>query len=229
MPQYNNEEVSQKSNVFDESFELKRRKEFSNREVGITHPDNKGFIRIADSGEIEIFAAPGIGLILNPNTRSVSIIADSIKFFCRDDDGLRWNGKSFNPASDVYNEPALLKTNDFSNNPAYYKSNHFLNNLEQFTQTQEQSAITIMGEYGLGLSLKNDSLNTSDSNGLTLEQKNLINAYAKTHSDSEVVSLVDLMLNGYSFEQALDKIENNDLNNPDSLNNFPWIKNDLDK
>lgn len=225
----NNEEDSRKSNVFDEGIELKRRKEFSNREVGITHPDHKGFIRITDSGEIEIFAAPGIGLILNPNTRSISVIADSIKFFCRDDDGLRWNDKSFNPASDVYNEPALLKTNDFLNNPAYYRSNYYLNNLQQFTQNQEQSPITIMGKYGLGLNLGNDAPLTPDPNRLTLEQKNLINAYAKTHTESEVDLLVDFMSNGYSFDEAIEKITNNDLNKSQDLKNSPWIKDDLEK
>lgn len=225
----NNEEDSVKSNVFDEGMELKRRKEFSNREVGITHPDHKGFIRIADSGEIEIFAAPGIGLILNPNTRSVSIVADSIKFFCRDDDGLRWNDKSFNPASDVYNEPALLKTNDFLNNPAYYRSNYYLNNLQQFTQNQEQSPITIMGEYGLGLNLGNDAPITSDPNKLTLEQKNLIDTYAKTHTESEVALLIEFMSNGYTFDESLDKVAKNDLNKSENLENFPWITDDLEK
>lgn len=225
----NNEEQSTKSNVFNEGAELKRRKEFSNREVGITHPDHKGFIRITDSGEIEIFAAPGVGLILNPNTRSVAIIADSIKFFCRDDDGLRWNDKSFNPASDVYNEPALLKTNDFLNNPAYYRSGYYLNNLQQFVQNQEQSPITIMGEYGLGLNLGNQNPLISDPSKLTLEQKTLIDTYAKTHSESEVELLVDFISNGYTFQDAADKVSNSESIKSENLENFPWITDGLEK
>jgi hypothetical protein len=39
---------------------LKSRKEFSDREVGLTHPDMSSFIRLNDNGDIEIFAAPGI-------------------------------------------------------------------------------------------------------------------------------------------------------------------------
>lgn len=225
----NSEEEFQKSSVFNEGAEFKRRKEFSHREVGITHPDNKGFFRISDSGEIEIFAAPGVGLIINPNTRSVSIYADSIKFFCREDDGLRWNDKSFNPASDVYNEPALLKTNDFLNNPAYYRSGYYLDNLQQFTQSQEQTPITIMGKYGLGLGINNQESLKSDPNGLTFEQKNLIDSYAKTHSESEVILLTEYLIAGYSFEDSLDKIKNEDFNKAENKQNFPWIKDNLDK
>ncbi len=225
----NNEEESKKTNLFNEGIELKKRKEFSNREVGITHPDHKGFIRITDSGEIEIFAAPGVGLIINPNTRSIAFVADSIKFFCRDDDGLRWNDKSFNPASDVYNEPALLKTNDFLNNPAYYRSSYYLNNLNQFEQSSKQTPITIMGEYGLGLKSGSDAPLMPAPNKLTLEQLTLIDAYSKTHTESEVTLVKDLMLNGYSFQQAVDKVSDNDLISSESSENYPWIKDGLEK
>ena len=225
----NPEEQSQKTGIFNEGAEFKRRKEFSHREVGITHPDNNGFFRISDSGEIEIFAAPGVGLIINPNTRSVSIYADSIKFFCREDDGLRWNDKSFNPASDVYSEPTLLKTNQFLNNPAYYRSNYYLNNLDQFTQTQEQNPITITGTYGLGLNLESQEPIKPDPANLTFEKKNLIDAYAKTHSESEVALLTEYLSLGYSYEDAVEKIKNGDSIQSESTQNFSWMKDDLDK
>jgi hypothetical protein len=141
------EESSNSSNdLFDESYEIKRRKEFSNREVGLNHPDNKSFLRISDSGEIEIFACPGVGIVINSNTRSVSIFADNIKFYSRDDDGLRWNSMSFNPASDMYNEPALIKTNSFSNNPAYHNATHFLDNLENLEDPGLNVPVTIDGK-----------------------------------------------------------------------------------
>ena len=38
--------------------ELTKRKKFSEREVGFTHPDNNSFLRLNDQGDIEIFAAP---------------------------------------------------------------------------------------------------------------------------------------------------------------------------
>jgi hypothetical protein len=43
-----NSEQFKQSPVFNETAEIKRRKEFSHREVGLTHPDNKAFIRITD-------------------------------------------------------------------------------------------------------------------------------------------------------------------------------------
>jgi hypothetical protein len=227
---YNSDQPENKmSNVFNESAELKKRKEFSHREVGLTHPDNKGFMRIADGGEIEIFAAPGIGIVINPNTRSISFFADSIKFFCRDDDGLRWNDKSFNPASDVYNEPALLKTGDFLNNPAYHRTNHYLNNLQDFTEDQVITPITIIGEYGLGIAQKQTEEPTEDPSGMSFEQKTLLDNYAKTHSDSEVDLIKGYMEEGYSFATALEKVNNNDLGKANNTQNFPWITNDLDK
>lgn len=217
-----------KARVFNESFEFKKRREFSNREVGVTHPDNTGFMRIADSGEIEIFAAPGIGLIINPNTRSVSIYADSIKFYSKEDDGLRWNEKSFNPASDVYNEPALIKTNDFLNNPAYYRASHYLDNLNIFDQNQGQDALTIMGKYGLGLERKGQAEQILNSPKLTLEQKKLIEDYAQKNPQEKVILLTDLMFSGYSFQEAIEKMDNNDMNISESTDRFPRINGEVE-
>jgi hypothetical protein len=217
------------SDVFNETAELKRRKEFSHREVGLTHPDNKAFIRITDMGEIEIFGAPGVGLVINPNTRSISIFADSIKMYCKDDDGLRWNEKSFNPAADVYNEPALLKTGDFLNNPAYYRTGHFLNNLQNYEEEQVVTPITIIGNYGLGLGNDQGSELATDPNGVTFEEASLIEAYSKTHTESEVQKLHDFIKMGYSYQDAVTKVETSDFNEPSNMEDFPWINNDLDK
>jgi hypothetical protein len=224
----NNEEFKE-SPVFNETAEIKRRKEFSHREVGLTHPDNKAFIRITDMGEIEIFGAPGVGLVINPNTRSISIFADSIKMYCKDDDGLRWNDKSFNPAADVYNEPALLKTGDFLNNPAYYRTGQFLNNLENYEQEQVVTPITIIGNYGLGLGNDQGSEVVEDPNGFTFEQVSLIEAYSKTHTESEVNKLQQFIKMGYSYQDAVSKVETSDFNEPSDMEDFPWLHNDLDK
>jgi hypothetical protein len=224
-----NNEQFKPSPVFNETAEIKRRKEFSHREVGLTHPDNKAFIRITDMGEIEIFGAPGVGLVINPNTRSISIFADSIKMYCKDDDGLRWNEKSFNPAADVYNEPALLKTGDFLNNPAYYRTGQFLNNLESYEQEEVVTPITIIGKYGLGLNNEQGSEVVEDPNGFTFEQVSLIEAYSKTHTESEVAKLQQFIKMGYSYQDAVSKVETSDFNEPSDMENFPWLDNDLDK
>lgn len=213
---------------FNEALELQRRTEFSHREVGLTHPDNNAFLRITDSGSIEIFAAPGIGVIINPNTRSISFYADSIKFFSRENDGLRWNEKSFNPAADVYNEPAFLKTSDFSNNPAYHKVAYFLNNIQEIEQNQANNPITIAGRYAFRAQ-GNEQLSSIDSSGFSVEQSTLIDSFAQSHTAEETEILKNLMSSGYSYQDSLLKIKEKDFNIPENTSNFPWAKNDLDK
>lgn len=222
------DEENKKKITFDEVVEFKKRKEFSTREVGITHPDNNGFIRISDSGEIEIFAAPGVGLVINPSTRSVSIFADSIKFFSKEDDGLRWNNMSFNPSGDAYHEPAFVKTNDFSNNPAYFRTNYYLNNLDQLDQLDSTKPVTIIGDYGLGDNAIEDDYSAAVISNISAEQESLVREYAKTHAESDVIRLRELLESGYSFSEAVKKLSDNNLNDSDNLENFPWIHNDLD-
>lgn len=216
------------SKPFNEALEIKKRTEFSHREVGLTHPDNNAFLRITDNGCIEIFAAPGIGLIMNPNTRSISFYSDSIKFFSKEDDGLRWNEKSFNPAADVYNEPALIKTSSFSNNPAYHRVSHYLHNIQEFEQSQSKKSTTITGRYAL----RTDSDNgpgLEDIAGFSIEQSNLIDSYSMSHTGEEVELLKSFILSGYSYDESVLKIQNKDLNTSTSSENFSWAKNDLDK
>lgn len=229
MANYNNNE-DQKQRPFDEVLELKKRKEFSNREVGLTHPDNSAFMRVADSGEIEIFAAPGIGVVINPHTRSISFFADSIKFYSREDDGLRWNGLSFNPAADSYTEPTFVKTNNFSNNPAYHRTSYYLNNLDNLDNLESPDPITIIGEYGLSNDQIPNSNLSSDENLLNIKPEEflLLKEYSKNHSDSEVSLVQELLQGGYSFSEAIKKMESTISDKSENLENFPWITNDLD-
>jgi hypothetical protein len=224
------EPIDRARQSFNEITELKKRKEFSTREVGINHPDNKGFIRINDSGEIEIFAAPGIGIVISPSTRAISFFADSIKFYSREDDGLKWNNSSFNPASDVYNEPALIKTSDFYNNPAFYKVSHYLNNLDELDEIESVSPITIGGDSGLGLvpGQEGDFFTPAVEPELSESDQALLENYMKTHSDTEIRMLKYLLINGYSFSEASKKVENNDYQVGNNMEDFPWIENDLE-
>ena len=172
-----------------------------------------------------------MGLVINPSTRSISIFADSIKFCSKEDDGLRWNGMSFNPAGDTYNEPALVKTNDFANNPAYFRTNYYLNNLDQLDQLDSSKPVTIIGDYGLGNNAIEDEYRPAVISNISAEQESLIRAYAKTHSESEVSKLRELLELGYSFSEATQKISDSNLTDSENLENFPWmpwITNDLD-
>lgn len=221
--------IPDNNGLFDEAYEINRRKKFSNREVGLNHPDNSSFVRVADSGEIEIFGCPGVGIVINPNTRSVSIFADSIKFYSREDDGLRWNSMSFNPASDMYNEPALVKTGQFANNPAYYNTIRYLTDLENLEDSQPNIPVTIEGRYGLGASQDavQNSIGQPGDKVISENVQKLIDSFAKTNSDRDVEKLISYLKSGYSFSQAVDKINNKDNNLPENLENFPWIENDV--
>lgn len=218
------------NDLFDENYEIKRRKQFSHREVGLTHPDTASFIRIADGGAIEIFACPGVGIVINPGTRSISLFADNIKFYCKDNDGLRWNSMSFNPASDMYNEPALIKTNDFENNPAFYNAVRYLNNLEEMDQSGPNIPVTIDGEYGFSRPSNPSGSypDRSDENYFSPELNFLIQSYAKNNSDFKVQKLIEFLKNGYSFNDSIEKLNNLDYNNSENLENFPWINNNVE-
>ena len=100
-------------NATTEKDEIGKRKAFSTREVGLTHPDNSSFIRLTDAGDIEIFAAPGVGLVISGSTRMISIFADTIRFHSKED-GLKWNSMDFNYVADNFSEPTFIKSNNES-------------------------------------------------------------------------------------------------------------------
>ena len=126
--------------------ELSRRKNFSQREVGLTHPDNPSFIRLTDSGDIEIFSAPGVGIVINGSTKTISLFADNIKFFTKED-GLKWNSMEFNHSATLFSEPAFVSANDKSYNPAFLNMDHYIKNLDLIDKEDSQQAVTINGTY----------------------------------------------------------------------------------
>lgn len=89
--------------------EVKRDQDtYSDNEVGIIHQVNGSFIRLADSGDIEISPKKGLAMIMHPQNNSITFVADEVKFYTKDDNGLRWNKLSFNPQATRYTEPALV-------------------------------------------------------------------------------------------------------------------------
>ncbi|HJS83581.1 MAG TPA: hypothetical protein VJ742_12180 [Nitrososphaera sp.] len=85
------------------------RDEFSETEVGITHPDNNSFIRIRENGDIEIMAGEGLGIILSPSKKTINLVGDNVKFLTKKT-GLRWNEFAFNDRAVGYQEPTFLQT-----------------------------------------------------------------------------------------------------------------------
>ena len=130
-------------------FVLNKRNQFSRREVGMNHPDMFSFMKLADNGDIEIMAAPGVGIIISAVTRSVTILADTLKIYTTEDDGIRWNNYSFNYAASDFTEPVLVPLRDYQKSPAYYGSEGNINDIKLLknTTTTDQNPVTINADY----------------------------------------------------------------------------------
>lgn len=86
--------------------------EFGNEEIGLNHPNVASFIRLRDDGVIEINADDGVSIQLDPQSRSISFIADRVKFFTREEGGIRWNEHELNNRATRFDEPALVEADD---------------------------------------------------------------------------------------------------------------------
>lgn len=210
-------------NTITEADEINRRKTFSSREVGITHPDNPGFLRLTDSGDIELFAAPGVGIVINGSTRTISIFADNIKFHCKDD-GLRWNSKEFNGSATVFTEPALVSSNNKDFNPGFKNADYYINNISQYDQEDIQPTVTIEGEYNYVTATNSapweEGLNTnaqSKNQEFTQQELDDIESFWKKNSGSSsmmssmtkqvvINKFLKLKELGYTLEQAKARI-----------------------
>jgi len=204
-----------------EADELNRRKTFSSREVGITHPDNPAFIRLTDSGDIEIFAAPGVGLVINGSTRTISIFADNIKLHTKDD-GLHWNAKQFNSSATVFAEPALVPVGGFDFNPGFKNADYYINNITELDKEDAQQTVTIQGDYDYIANTdtavweenipKDPSLATSGGSFSQPELDNIesfwkANSGALSIAKEEVINkFLKLKELGYNLEQAKARI-----------------------
>lgn len=197
------ESISKQTRSFPVEVELNRRKEFSDREVGITHPDLSSFIRLNDQGDIEIFAAPGVGIVISSRSKSISLFGDSVRLITKED-GLRWNNYNFNYAASNYIEPTLIKLNKDSIHSAINGIHHFLSNL---SSVQEESAnpVTISPEYTFAGDMRipnQDSSLTDDFEGLNEEQIALIEAYSSSYSQAHISLIIKYLKDGYEFQQA---------------------------
>lgn len=80
---------------------------YGETEIGVTHPLNSSFFRIADNGDIQIFADEGFGIIFHKENRSVVFFADSVRFVTRDR-GVSINDSIINDTARKFTEPVLL-------------------------------------------------------------------------------------------------------------------------
>lgn len=215
-------------NTASESGEMARRKTFSNREVGLNHPDNPNFLRLTDSGDIEIFAAPGVGIVINGSTRTISLFADNIKFHTKED-GLKWNSMEFNHSASVFSEPAFVSANESSYNPAFLNMDYYIENLDQLDEEESQQTVTINGSYSyktttdtavvdIELAENSNSDTVFSSQDITLIQS-YWNEYGSMYKEfaNEAQANIDTftslikkyILENYTIQQAIDKIIQN--------------------
>lgn len=185
-------------------FELKKRKEFSDREVGLTHPDLNSFIRLNDQGDIEIFAAPGIGIVISSRSKSISLFGDSIRMFCKED-GLRWNTYNFNYSASSFAEPTLVKINYKDIHSAQNNANYYLDTAKMIEEEEKQKPITIMAENSFSTRTsipKQDIISDYDLSDLSFEQIGLIEAYISSYSSEHIQLIIKYIREGLTFDQA---------------------------
>lgn len=95
---------------FDKQYNQVRREEsFGPREVGISHPDTSAFVKMADNGDIEITACPGLTFILHPQDKSFTIVADKVRFILGGKEVFQINDLILNTDATNYAEPTFLK------------------------------------------------------------------------------------------------------------------------
>lgn len=86
--------------------------QFLDDEVGLNHPESPAFVRLRDTGEVEIFADEGLGIVLDPKTRTITLVGDQVKVLTRNEKGFRWNHQYFNEKSSNFNEPTFVPVDD---------------------------------------------------------------------------------------------------------------------
>jgi hypothetical protein len=173
-------------------FVLNNRNQFSRREVGINHPDMFSFMKLADNGDIEIMAASGVGIIISAVTRSVTILADTLKIYTTEDDGIRWNKYSFNYAASDFTEPVLVPLQDYQKSAAYYSSEENINDIKitQNTTTADQNPVTIESDYNFtGPSISKEiTLETTNYEENSLMAQTLTSDIGQTEAQADAGS-----------------------------------------
>lgn len=107
--------------VFENPSDMNRSQDlFGKNEVGINHPTAPGFIRIRDNGDLEIVAGEGVSILMNVRNKSITLIADSIKFMTKNS-GLRWNKVQFNGRAISFNEPTFLASDNTQSASSLYR------------------------------------------------------------------------------------------------------------
>ena len=188
-----------------------KRNEFSRREVGVNHPDTLSFVKLTDSGDIEIMASPGVGIVISASNRSISLFADTFKIYTTEDDGIRWNQHAFNYAGADFTEPFLVTLRDFQKSPAYHNYEEKIGKIQALKNITDNKGITINTDYeydapSVDRSITLNSINNYDKY-LSDDHLKLLKELAKTKTVEFIEYMKELLYNNYTFNQAKIKAE----------------------
>lgn len=89
------------------TFDIAEQEKYSATEVGVTHQFTNAFVRLTDSGDIELVAGEGLAIILHTANKSITMVADKIRFITKETGGLVWNSMNFNERATKFTEPAF--------------------------------------------------------------------------------------------------------------------------
>lgn len=187
--------------------EIRRRDEFSDREVGLTHPDLSSFIRLNDAGDIEIFAGPEVGIIISAKSNTISFFADTVKINTKED-GLKWNTYNFNYSANTYREPTLVKINKKRVHSAINNVAFYLDNIGNVDEEEMQNTVTINNDYGFSSDSQRETVPQQnlkpkvDYSGLTEDQIGLLQVYVNDFSNDHINRVISLVKDGYSVEES---------------------------
>ena len=105
--------------------------EFTGSEVGLNHLSNGAYVRLRDSGDVEVMATDGLGIIMHAKNRSITIIADSLRFVTGSENGLRWNNIAFNSKANEYHEPTFIDIDAYEEFNPYQGVDQFMYDFDQ--------------------------------------------------------------------------------------------------
>lgn len=99
--------------------------QFGLNEPGLVHPRRPSFVRLHDNGDIELTAGETLSILMAPSNRTITFVADQVKFLTKDD-GFRWNRLSFNKDAWQFNQPTFHQLDDSDAHSLYRGVDVFL-------------------------------------------------------------------------------------------------------
>jgi hypothetical protein len=101
---------------------------FNRDEVGIKHPTLGSVVKLTDDGFIDIFADDQLGIRIDPHSKSINILGDTVNLFTKKfnvkttPNGFIWNDYYFNPQ--LYYEDEKERGQKLAGSKEYYHPTH---------------------------------------------------------------------------------------------------------